>query len=75
MTMKAWLAERFSALTAGEGRALDGKGRLPLDRARLALAEVLVAAKWHGLDLDQIPVEEVTLETVFINLTGRDLRE
>jgi ABC-2 type transport system ATP-binding protein len=36
---------------------------------------VFGAAERHGYDVSDLSVTEPTLETVFINLTGKDLRE
>ena len=36
---------------------------------------VFGAAERHGFDVTDVSVAEPTLETVFINLTGKDLRE
>jgi ABC-2 type transport system ATP-binding protein len=39
------------------------------------LRDVITHADRHGFDVTDVGVKETTLETVFINLTGRDLRE
>ena len=36
---------------------------------------VLAAAEKAGVTVTDLSIEETTLETVFINLTGKDLRE
>jgi ABC-2 type transport system ATP-binding protein len=36
---------------------------------------VFTAAERHGFDVSDLSITEPTLETVFINLTGKDLRE
>jgi ABC-2 type transport system ATP-binding protein len=36
---------------------------------------VFSAAERHGFEVSDLPITEPTLETVFINLTGKDLRE
>ena len=36
---------------------------------------VFSAAERHGFEVTDLSVTEPTLETVFINLTGKDLRE
>jgi ABC-2 type transport system ATP-binding protein len=36
---------------------------------------IVLAAEGHGYDLVDVSIAEPTLETVFINLTGRELRE
>ncbi|HWC10223.1 MAG TPA: ABC transporter ATP-binding protein [Acidimicrobiales bacterium] len=69
---KAWLA-RLRALERTRGESFEGD---VFDRAGVdtALVDVIAAADRHGLRLDDLR-GEVTLEHVFINLTGRDLRE
>jgi ABC-2 type transport system ATP-binding protein len=39
------------------------------------LPEVIARANEHGFTITDVAVKETTLETVFINLTGRELRE
>ena len=39
------------------------------------LPEVIAFANEHGFSVTDVAVKETTLETVFINLTGRELRE
>jgi ABC-2 type transport system ATP-binding protein len=39
------------------------------------LPQVFGAAERHGIDITDVSVAEPSLETVFINLTGKDLRE
>ena len=39
------------------------------------LPRVLAAAEKAGVTVTDLSIEETTLETVFINLTGKDLRE
>jgi ABC-2 type transport system ATP-binding protein len=43
--------------------------------SRGVLPRVVAAADLEGLDLSDVQITEPTLETVFITLTGRDLRE
>ncbi|MDQ6727790.1 MAG: ABC transporter ATP-binding protein [Actinomycetota bacterium] len=71
-TVKAWLSKLRAKARAEEG----GVGEEPLrhDDLEGALLEVLAAADRLGLDVGDIR-RGVTLETVFFNLTGRDLRE
>ena len=50
----------------------------PPDRARAAsgvVPAVFNAAERNGFVVTDVSVTEPTLETVFINLTGKDLRE
>ena len=37
--------------------------------------QVFAAAERHAIDITDVSVAEPSLETVFINLTGKDLRE
>ena len=39
------------------------------------LSDVITHADRQGFAITDVGVKETTLETVFINLTGRDLRE
>ena len=39
------------------------------------LPVVFTVAERHGFEVSDLSVAEPTLETVFINLTGKDLRE
>ena len=41
----------------------------------LLVAGVVGIAERHGFDVSDLSITEPTLETVFINLTGKDLRE
>ncbi len=71
---KAWLARLRSLERLDE--SASGNGDVAADRAGLeaALIDLITAAERHDLSLDDLR-GHVTLETVFINLTGRDLRE
>jgi ABC-2 type transport system ATP-binding protein len=73
VSAKAWLArlralERTSDSESSNGDVADRAG------VEAALVDVIAAADRHGLRLDDLR-GEVTLEHVFISLTGRDLRE
>jgi ABC-2 type transport system ATP-binding protein len=73
VSAKAWLArlralERISERESPNGEVADRAG------VEAALVDVIAAADRHGLRLDDLR-GSVTLEHVFINLTGRDLRE
>ena len=70
---KAWLArlrsmERTDQAVPGNGEVLDAAV------VEAALIDLITAADRHDMSLDDLR-GQVTLETVFINLTGRDLRE
>ncbi|MDP9074884.1 MAG: ATP-binding cassette domain-containing protein, partial [Actinomycetota bacterium] len=72
---KAWLA-RLRALDRGDTASSSTNGSPSFDAGGIegALIEVINAAERHGLSFDDLQ-GEVTLESVFIELTGRDLRE
>jgi len=72
-TVKAWLG-KLRAMAAAEQTGLRGGGRLDDGDVEAALLEVVAAADRLGLNLEDVS-RGVTLETVFFNLTGRDLRE
>ncbi len=73
VSAKAWLAQLRALERTTEGPTANGD---VVDRAGVeaALVDVIAAAERHGLRLDDLR-GEVTLEHVFISLTGRDLRE
>ncbi|MDQ3932243.1 MAG: ATP-binding cassette domain-containing protein [Actinomycetota bacterium] len=60
---------------ATDARRLDGCVRLHLDTPEGALAKVIAAAERGRFRLTDVSVSEATLETVFMNLTGEELRE
>jgi len=60
---------------AGARSLDDGSVVLQLDTGDGALGKVIAAAERGGLRLTDVALSETNLETVFINLTGRDLRE
>jgi ABC-2 type transport system ATP-binding protein len=72
-----------AALTSQLGLANVGQARIVGNTVRLAtrsaveqvLAMVLTTAAQRGLAITDISVAEPTLETVFLNLTGRELRQ
>jgi ABC-2 type transport system ATP-binding protein len=57
------------------GRAIDGGAELHSKGATGILPRVIAAAERAGYHLADLSVTEPTLETVFINLTGKDLRD
>jgi ABC-2 type transport system ATP-binding protein len=71
--VKAWFAKLRSMERMDEATTDDGDG---LDRTGMeaALLQLITSAERHGLSFDDLE-GEVTLEHVFIDLTGRDLRE
>jgi ABC-2 type transport system ATP-binding protein len=54
---------------------LDGKVLLTVKGASGVLPAVVHAAEQHGFPVTDLSVHETTLETVFISLSGKDLRE
>ena len=70
--MRLWLSRSLDALMPVGGSS-DGDRR-QREAAERALGELVEAADSLGVPLPE-PPDEVTLETVFINLTGRELRE
>ncbi len=73
----AGLAEALAAGVEGvtRTRELDGSVELHVRRGDRLLPRVLAAADASGHDVADIAVNEPTLENVFINLTGKDLRD
>jgi ABC-2 type transport system ATP-binding protein len=57
------------------GRVLDGTVYVYVARNGPALPEIITKATTAGFGVTDVGVKETTLETVFINLTGRELRE
>jgi ABC-2 type transport system ATP-binding protein len=70
------LAPQLLAEVAGasDARVVDGSIRLWAS-GRSLLPRVIGAADKIGIEITDLSVSEPTLETVFINLTGKDLRE
>ncbi|HEY1740246.1 MAG TPA: ATP-binding cassette domain-containing protein [Acidimicrobiia bacterium] len=56
-------------------RVVDGTVFVYVDRGGPRLPELISAAERGGYSVSDVGVTEPTLETVFINLTGRELRE
>jgi ABC-2 type transport system ATP-binding protein len=56
-------------------RVVDGGVELHLEGAERIVPRVVAAAERGGFELADLSVAEPTLETVFINLTGKELRE
>ena len=54
---------------------LDGHVRLGVKGAEGVLPAVVHAAESGGFRVTDLSISEPTLETVFIDLTGKDLRE
>ena len=60
---------RRDAAIRGDAVVLGVRG------AGAVLPRVVQIAERHGFDVSDLSVSETTLETVFINLTGKELRE
>jgi ABC-2 type transport system ATP-binding protein len=56
-------------------RAADGRLELHVQGVDRLVPRIVLAAEHGGFDLLDVSVAEPSLETVFINLTGRELRE
>src|SRR5271156_5283966 len=56
-------------------RLVDGGVQLHVQGADRLVPRIVLAAEREGFDLVDVSIAEPTLETVFINLTGRELRE
>jgi ABC-2 type transport system ATP-binding protein len=71
------LAEHLRAAVDGvsRSRAVDGGVELHVQGTERIVPRVVAAAEEGGFELADLSVAEPTLETVFINLTGKDLRE
>jgi ABC-2 type transport system ATP-binding protein len=71
------LGELLAKEVAGVTRTRSNEGRLELHMQggdRL-VPRIVLAAEHGGFDLLDVSIAEPSLETVFINLTGRELRE
>jgi ABC-2 type transport system ATP-binding protein len=70
------LADALRGLQGATGaQVVDGAVRLYVDGGDGVLPRVITAAERAGHAVRDLRIEEPTLETVFINLTGRELRE
>jgi ABC-2 type transport system ATP-binding protein len=58
-----------------ESTILDGRIHLSVEGRSGLLPTVVQVAERHGYPLTDLSITETTLETVFIRLTGKDLRE
>jgi ABC-2 type transport system ATP-binding protein len=57
------------------GTVVDGTLRLQVQGTTGVLPDVVAAAERNGYRVTDLSLTEPTLETVFINLTGKDLRD
>jgi ABC-2 type transport system ATP-binding protein len=70
------LTRQLAAIEGATGTwRQDDSVRLHLGDVDGALAKVIAAAERSGFRLTDVSVSEANLETVFIQLTGRELRE
>src|SRR6202451_2031951 len=71
------LGELLARAVAGvtRTRAADGRLELHVQGIDRLVPRIVLAAERGGFDLLDVSVAEPSLETVFINLTGRELRE
>ena len=71
------LAELLSQEVAGvtRTRLLDGGVELHMQGGDRLVPRLVLAAERGGFDLNDLSIAEPSLETVFINLTGKDLRD
>jgi len=60
---------------ATDASVVEGKVLLGVKGAQGVLPAVVQLAEQHGVTVTDLSINEPTLETVFINLTGKDLRE
>jgi ABC-2 type transport system ATP-binding protein len=71
------LSDLLAAEVAGVARtrAVDNRLELHVRGGDRLVPRIVLAAERGGFDLLDVSVAEPSLETVFINLTGRELRE
>ncbi len=67
------LSEELAEVT--HTRVIDGGVELHVKGAERLLPRVVAAAEGAGFDVVDLSVSEPSLETVFINLTGKELRD
>ena len=74
--LEALAALLGTAITgATEARVVSGSVLLGVQGTHGVLPAVVQTAEQHGFAVTDLSVSETTLETVFISLTGKDLRE
>ncbi len=71
--LAALLLEEVEGVT--ESRRVDGTIRIHVKGAASVLPPIVTVAERHGFSVQDLSVAEPTLETVFINLTGKELRD
>jgi ABC-2 type transport system ATP-binding protein len=67
------LAHEVQGVT--EAKQVDGSIRIHVKGASSVLPPIVTAAERGGFQVNDLSVAEPTLETVFINLTGKELRD
>ena len=60
---------------ARQARIVEGRIHLSVDDSSGLLPRIIDAAEAAGSSVNDLSVTEPTLESVFISLTGKDLRE
>jgi ABC-2 type transport system ATP-binding protein len=68
-----YLSEHLEGVTGS--RQIEGGVELRVQGRERLLPKVIEAAEQGGYDIEDLSVNETTLETVFITLTGRELRD
>ncbi|MCB1259905.1 MAG: hypothetical protein KDB33_05865, partial [Acidimicrobiales bacterium] len=68
-----FLHDRIDGATTA--KVIDGTVHLGVKGARGVLPQVVQSAEQGGFTVTDLSLSEPTLETVFIDLTGKDLRE
>ncbi len=71
--LAALLLEHVDGVT--ESRQVDGTVRIHVKGAASVLPPIVTVAERNGFSVQDLSVAEPTLETVFINLTGKELRD
>jgi ABC-2 type transport system ATP-binding protein len=56
-------------------RVADGRLQVHMEGGDRVVPRIVVAAEHGGFDLVDLSISEPSLETVFINLTGKELRD
>ncbi len=72
-TLRELLLKEVSGVA--RARTADGVLELQVRGAHRIVPEIVLAAERHGSDVTDLSVAEPSLETVFITLTGRELRD
>ena len=73
---RAWPTVLEAEIDGATGaQVIDGTVRLGVKGADGVLPAVVQVAERAGIDVTDLSISEPTLETVFIDLTGKDLRE